>query len=342
MTVAELNEDGSVKKEHKLPFKYSMVMPGLQGRGCGRGGAGALQSARLRADRRAPAPQEVPEHLLGRRLRRDPAGGGDAGRHGRAEDRLHDRVDGRARSARTSPPISPAQPAEARATWNAICLADFGDTGAAFVALPQIPPRNVTWAKEGKWVHLAKVAFEKYFLRKVEDRLDRAGLREIRAEHARHRVAEVNDGADGCRRAPCVGRSSRRRCAGARRCPPRRCGDTGGGVGAGAAAGPRARRGAQPGRGRRARRRGRPRAALADGRGRRRLHVARRLAGLRLLVHRPADRRRRLFGGDDFAMGCRDASACRCSRADGSPRALRRPRRADAAPARRSRARSRT
>jgi sulfide:quinone oxidoreductase len=58
--------------------------------------------------------------------------------------------------------------AEFRGTWNAICLADFGDTGAAFVALPQIPPRNVTWAREGKWVHLAKVAFEKYFLRKVQ------------------------------------------------------------------------------------------------------------------------------------------------------------------------------
>ena len=55
----------------------------------------------------------------------------------------------------------------ARATWNAICLADMGDTGVAFVALPQIPPRNVTWARKGKWVHLAKVAFEKYFLRKV-------------------------------------------------------------------------------------------------------------------------------------------------------------------------------
>ena len=25
-----------------------------------------------------------------------------------------------------------------KATWNAVCLADFGDTGAAFVALPQI------------------------------------------------------------------------------------------------------------------------------------------------------------------------------------------------------------
>ncbi|MDY6944253.1 MAG: NAD(P)/FAD-dependent oxidoreductase, partial [Pseudomonadota bacterium] len=55
----------------------------------------------------------------------------------------------------------------AQATWNAICLADFGDTGAAFVALPEIPPRNVTWAGVGKWVHLAKVAFEKYFMRKV-------------------------------------------------------------------------------------------------------------------------------------------------------------------------------
>jgi sulfide:quinone oxidoreductase len=59
------------------------------------------------------------------------------------------------------------QPAAARATWNAICLADFGDTGVAFVALPEIPPRNVTWARVGRWVHLAKIAFEKYFLRKV-------------------------------------------------------------------------------------------------------------------------------------------------------------------------------
>jgi sulfide:quinone oxidoreductase len=60
------------------------------------------------------------------------------------------------------------RPADAVATWNAICLADMGDTGAAFVALPQIPPRNVTWAKVGKWVHLAKVAFEKYFLAKMK------------------------------------------------------------------------------------------------------------------------------------------------------------------------------
>ncbi|MDX8411069.1 MAG: FAD/NAD(P)-binding oxidoreductase [Mariprofundaceae bacterium] len=53
-------------------------------------------------------------------------------------------------------------------TWNAICLADMGDTGAAFVALPQIPPRNVQWMKKGKWVHTAKVMFEKYFMRKMK------------------------------------------------------------------------------------------------------------------------------------------------------------------------------
>ncbi len=59
------------------------------------------------------------------------------------------------------------KPATAKGTWNAICLADMGDTGAAFVALPQIPPRNVNWFKKGKWVHLAKIAFEKYFMRKI-------------------------------------------------------------------------------------------------------------------------------------------------------------------------------
>ena len=54
------------------------------------------------------------------------------------------------------------------ATWNALCLADMGDTGAIFVALPQIPPRNVAWFKKGKWVHTAKIAFEKYFIRKMK------------------------------------------------------------------------------------------------------------------------------------------------------------------------------
>lgn len=56
-----------------------------------------------------------------------------------------------------------------KASLNAFCLADFGDGGVAFIAKPQIPPRNVNWSGSGKWVHLAKVAFEKYFLYKVRN-----------------------------------------------------------------------------------------------------------------------------------------------------------------------------
>ncbi len=78
-----------------------------------------------------------------------------------------------------------------RATWNALCLADFGDKGIAFVALPQIPPRNFNGAYEGKWVHLAKIAYEKYFIRKMKVGgaepyyekfiLDRLGVKRLKA-----------------------------------------------------------------------------------------------------------------------------------------------------------------
>ena len=60
------------------------------------------------------------------------------------------------------------QPATAKGSWNAICLADMGSTGAVFVALPQIPPRNVNWFKEGRWVHWGKGLFAKYFIHKMK------------------------------------------------------------------------------------------------------------------------------------------------------------------------------
>ena len=46
----------------------------------------------------------------------------------------------------------------------AILGAGLGGVACAY----EIPPRNVIWARQGKWVHLAKIAFEKYFLRKVK------------------------------------------------------------------------------------------------------------------------------------------------------------------------------
>ena len=73
-------------------------------------------------------------------------------------------------------------------TWNTGCLADFGDSGIAFVAQPQIPPRNVSWSSEGKWVHAAKIGFEKYFLKISSGRSEPLYERlELRAHSARPR-----------------------------------------------------------------------------------------------------------------------------------------------------------
>jgi len=79
MTVAEHAEDGSVKKEHKLPFKYSMVIPAFKGVDAV---AAVPELCNPRVScliRRAPALEEIPEHLLRRRLRRDSARRGDPG-----------------------------------------------------------------------------------------------------------------------------------------------------------------------------------------------------------------------------------------------------------------------
>ncbi len=166
MTVSECDDDGKPKREHVLPFRYSMMLPAFKG---------------------VEAIAAVPELC-------NPRGFVLIDSHQRSKKYPN------VFSAGVCVAIPPVEPtpipvgapktgymiesmvsaicenivaeiagraATAQATWNAICLADFGDSGAAFVALPQIPPRNVTWAKEGRWVHLAKIVFEKYFLRKV-------------------------------------------------------------------------------------------------------------------------------------------------------------------------------
>eukprot|EP00804_Cyclotella_cryptica_P027028 CCRYP_013670-RA/>CCRYP_013670-RA protein AED:0.01 eAED:0.01 QI:105/-1/0/1/-1/0/1/0/239 len=53
-------------------------------------------------------------------------------------------------------------------TLNGLCITDFGGTGAVFLTLPQYPPRHTDVTLQGTVATLAKVAFEKYFLHKVE------------------------------------------------------------------------------------------------------------------------------------------------------------------------------
>jgi sulfide:quinone oxidoreductase len=167
MTVAEHGEDGAVKKEHKLPFEYSMVIPAFKGVDavaavpelCNPRGMVLIdeqqRSKKYRNIFSAGVCVAIPP------VEATPVATGAPKTGYMIESMVTAICENVAAELK-------GRPATARATWNAICLADFGDTGAAFVALPQIPPRNVTWAKQGKWVHLAKVAFEKYFLRKVK------------------------------------------------------------------------------------------------------------------------------------------------------------------------------
>jgi len=164
--LTEMDDDGKPKKEHVLPFKFSMILPAFKGVDpvaavpnlCNpRGFVLIDEHQRSKAYRNifsAGVCVAIPP------VEATPVGTG-APKTGYMIESMVSAI------CENIVADIKGEPADARATWNAICLADFGDTGAAFVALPQIPPRNVTWAKAGKWVHLAKIAFEKYFIRKV-------------------------------------------------------------------------------------------------------------------------------------------------------------------------------
>ena len=167
MFVTEVNDDGSEKKQHELPFKYSMMLPAFKGIDAVFGIEG-LTNPRgfilIDPYQRNPTFKNV--FSVGvcvaiPPVEATPVPTGTP----KTGYMIESMVTATAHNIRSL--LDGKEPAE-KATWNAVCLADFGDTGIAFVALPQIPPRNVNWFSEGKWVHLAKIAFEKYFLRKIK------------------------------------------------------------------------------------------------------------------------------------------------------------------------------
>ena len=167
MFVTEHNDDGTVKKEHELPFKYSMMLPAFKGIDAVFGIEG-LTNPRgfiaIDAFQRNPKFNNI--YAVGVCVAIPPV---EATPVPTGAPKTGYMIETMVRAtAHNIRAVLDGKEPDQKATWNAICLADFGDTGAAFVALPQIPPRNVNWFKEGKWVHLAKVAFEKYFLRKMK------------------------------------------------------------------------------------------------------------------------------------------------------------------------------
>jgi sulfide:quinone oxidoreductase len=192
MTVEEVDQDGTVKATHDLPFAFSMLVPAFRGVPAVAGIEG-LTNPRgfIVIDRHQRNPAYPNVFGIGvcvaiRPVGKTPLPVGVPKTGFMIESMVTATVENIAALLRGQQP-------RAVATWNAVCLADFGDEGIAFVAQPQIPPRNVNWSSQGKWVHAAKVGFEKYFLHKVRQgkagtfyenlTLDLLGIRKLKDIH---------------------------------------------------------------------------------------------------------------------------------------------------------------
>ena len=162
----EVDEDAKPKKAHELPFKFSMMLPAFRGIPALRGIEG-LTNPRgfVITDKHQRNPKYPNVFGVGvciaiAPIEQTPVPVGVPKTGYMIESMVT------ATALNIGGLVRGKEPSH-EATWNAICLADFGDSGVAFVAMPQNPPRNVNWASSGRWVHIAKVAFEKYFLHKV-------------------------------------------------------------------------------------------------------------------------------------------------------------------------------
>lgn len=166
MYVTEVDDQGQEKQKHELPFKHAMMIPAFTGVDAVRGVAGLVNPrgfVLVDEHQRNPAFNNI--YSVGvciaiPPLEQTPVPTGVP----KTGYMIESMVTATAHNIREE--LDGKQPSH-KGTWNALCLADLGDTGVAFLAQPQNPPRNVTWADKGKWVHWAKIVFEWYFIRKI-------------------------------------------------------------------------------------------------------------------------------------------------------------------------------
>jgi len=155
MQVTECAEDGRPLREHRIAFRYSMMMPAFRGIDAVRGIAGlANERGFIIVDAHLRNPRYPNVYAAGATIQAAgeaetpvPTGGHKtaymvesmvsvAGRN------IHDQIHGRAPST--------------RATWHAVKLADLGAPGLAFVAGEEPPPQKVDWFERGDWVQLSR------------------------------------------------------------------------------------------------------------------------------------------------------------------------------------------
>jgi sulfide:quinone oxidoreductase len=168
MFVDEHNEKGEVIKQHELPFKFSMMLPAFKGVEAVAAVGEELVNPRgfVKVDKYQRNPKWNNIFAVGVCIAIPPV---EATPIPTGTPKTGYMIESMVTAtAHNIKDDIEKKPPSTEGTWNAICLADMGDTGIAFVAMPQIPPRNTSWMKKGKWVHLAKVAFEKYFINKMK------------------------------------------------------------------------------------------------------------------------------------------------------------------------------
>ncbi|MFG1421297.1 NAD(P)/FAD-dependent oxidoreductase [Roseixanthobacter liquoris] len=166
MFVEEVNEDGSLKTAHELPFAFSMMLPAFRGVPAVRG-IENLTNPRgfVMIDKHQRNPAYPNIFAIGVGVAIPPVGKTPLPV---GVPKTGFMIESMATAtAKNVGALLRGQEPRSVASWNAVCLADFGDGGIAFVAQPQIPPRNVNWSAQGKWVHAAKIGFERYFLHKI-------------------------------------------------------------------------------------------------------------------------------------------------------------------------------
>ncbi len=166
MHVTEVDEDGSDRRSHELDFVHSMVLPAFKGVDAVTGIAG-LTNPRgfVLIDEHQRNPTYPNIYAVGVCVAIPPVGPTPVATGAPKTGYMIESMV--TATTHNLVAVLNGESPSVKATWNAVCLADFGDSGVAFIALPQIPPRNTNWASRGKWVHVAKVAYEKYFLHKV-------------------------------------------------------------------------------------------------------------------------------------------------------------------------------
>jgi len=164
--IAELDENGNEKAVHALPYSYSVYWPSF------RGVAGVRSAAEL-VNKKGLI--EVDEYMRNRSFHNVYAAGICV---------AHGIVDRTPLEVGAPDSVYSIQNETGTAVFNIVAsirgealvsnipqrakwLSDMGDSGAAYLSGPQVPLRDINWMRQGRWVHLAKVDFEKYFINKI-------------------------------------------------------------------------------------------------------------------------------------------------------------------------------